>query len=106
VKGFPLVPAIRYLQDTSSSSASREPSSLSVDLALTNFILTLGGTAKSTSRIAVPNFMLLCIRLVVTALLISALANIPPLGALAAIAVTLTKSVSPLEASPSAATPK
>jgi hypothetical protein len=89
--------AIHYLQDTSNSSASRVPSSLSVDLALTNFIFTLGGTAKSTSKIAVPNFILLCILFVVTALVISAFANTPPFGALAAIAITLFRSASPLD---------
>ena len=43
--------------------------------------------------------MLLCIRFAVIALLISALANIPPLGAFAAIAVTLFMSVSPFDRS-------
>jgi hypothetical protein len=43
-------------------------------------MVTLGGTAKSTSSTTVLSFMLLCIRFVDTALLIGALASIPPIG--------------------------
>jgi hypothetical protein len=42
-----------------SASVSRGNSSLSLAFTLTNFIFTLGGMAKSTSRKAVPNFMVL-----------------------------------------------
>jgi hypothetical protein len=49
--------AASYLQAISKSSKSRGVSSFSFAFELTNFMLTLGGIAKSTSRNAVPNFM-------------------------------------------------
>jgi hypothetical protein len=45
------------LQAISKSSKSRGTSSFSFAFKLTHFMLTFGGTAKSTSRYAVPNFI-------------------------------------------------
>src|SRR5258705_4139180 len=86
-----------YLQETSRSSTSRRASSFSAAFRLIKFILTRGGTAKSTSSIAVPNFMLAWIRFAVTALVTRAVINIPPFVAFAATAFVFARSVSPLE---------
>ena len=66
-------------------------------------MLTRGGTAKSTSRYAVPSFMVLWIRLAVAALVISAETNTPPLVAFAAMAFTFWTSAFPLDFSRSRA---
>lgn len=71
-----------HLHDTSSSSGSRNDSSFSPAFAPTNFMFTRGGTAKSTSRYAVPSRIVLWMRFAVAALVMSAETKTPPLVAL------------------------
>src|SRR6266702_8945214 len=94
-----LIPLPRsiHLQLISNSSLSRGISSFSFALRLRNFILTRGGMAKSTSRYAVPIFIVLWMRFAVAALVMSADTNTPLLAALAAIAFTFAMSELPFD---------